>query len=199
MHPARFAVLLALGCFLSVDTARAAPQTYTLDPAHSWVQFELLHFGTSTIRGRFGPVLGSVTLDAEAGTGALGLRIPTATLSTGVPVFDARIRQADLLATEAFPEAFFVASRFGYAAGGLLEVRGEFTLRGIGQPLSLKALRYGCRPPAPFEAQPAAANITEICGGDFEAEIQRSDFGATFGLPFVGNRVRLLIQVEGHR
>ena len=198
MHRAHLALVLVIGGLLPVGAARAAPQTYTLDPAHSWVQFELLHFGTSTIRGRFGPLAGSVTLDAEGGTGELGLRIPTATLSTGVPVFDARIRQPDLLATEAWPEAYFVASRFRFESGQLAEVRGEFTLRGIGQPLSLKALRYACRAPAPFEAD-SGPGITEICGGDFEAEFLRSDFGATFGLPFVGNRVRLLIQVEGRR
>ena len=36
--------------------AHAEPVDYALDPAHSFVHFELLHFGTSTIRGRFGPL-----------------------------------------------------------------------------------------------------------------------------------------------
>ena len=175
--------------------ALAAPQTYTLDPAHSWVQFELLHFGTSTLRGRFGPLQGSVTLDPEAGTGELGLRIPTATLSTGVRVFDARIRQDELLGSDTWPEAYFVASRWRFEAGRLAEVRGEFTLRGISQPLSLTAVRYRCRVPT----APEPADATEICGGDFEGEFKRSDFGITFGLPFVGDRVRLRVQVEGRR
>jgi polyisoprenoid-binding protein YceI len=39
----------------------------------------------------------------------------------------------------------------------------------------------------------------EVCGGDFVAEILRSDYGSTFGLPFVGDKVRLLISVEGIR
>jgi polyisoprenoid-binding protein YceI len=184
-----------LSLMLVAPLSWSAPATYTLDPAHSWVQFELLHFGTSTIRGRIGPVQGSVTLDAEAGTGQLGLRIDTATLSTGVRVFDARIRQDDLLATTAWPEAYFVASRFRYEKGRLAEVRGELTLRGVGQPLSLRAERYACRAPGPTDAPGA----TEICGGDFEADILRSDFGMTFALPFVADRVRLRIQVEGRR
>lgn len=177
--------------------AAAAPQTYTLDPAHSWVQFELLHFGTSTIRGRIGPVQGQVTLDPVAGTGELGLRVPTATLSTGIPFFDARIRQDDLLATTAWPEAFFVASRFRFDGASLAEVRGEFTLRGVSQPLSLRATNYTCRVPGPHEPNPDGAR--EVCGGDFEAEFGRSEFGITFALPFVGDRVRLRVQVEGRR
>lgn len=177
--------------------AQATPATYTLDPAHSWVQFELLHFGTSTIRGRFGPVQGQVTLDPEAGRGELGLRVATGTLSTGVPVFDARIRQADLLATQAWPEAYFVASRFRFEGTRLVELRGEFTLRGVSQPLTLRALRYSCRQPGPHEPNPDGAR--EVCGGDFEGEFLRSDFGATFGLPFVADRVKLQVQVEGRR
>jgi polyisoprenoid-binding protein YceI len=187
------AALLMLA--LLPGAARAAPLTYTLDPAHSWVQFELLHFGTSTIRGRFGPLQGSVTLDPQAGSGDIGLRIAIATLSTGLRIFDARILQDDLLDSGRWPEAYFVASRLRFEQDRLAEVRGEFTLRGVGQPLTLKALRYGCRVPAAAERLAAS----EICGGDFEAEFQRTDFGITFGLPFIGNRVRLQVQVEGHR
>ena len=171
--------------------AAAQVAVYLLDPQASFVHFELLHFGTSTVRGRIGPVNGAVSLDRAAGRGELSLRIATATLSTGLAVFDARIRQPDLLATEAFPEAYFVATQFRFVGGELAEVRGEFTLRGIGQPLSLRALRFGCRADA--------ADGTEICGGDFEGEIRRSDFGASFGLPFVGDRVRLIVQAEGRR
>ena len=36
-------------------------------------------------------------------------------------------------------------------------------------------------------------------GGDFEGEVLRSEHGASFGLPLIGNRVRLLVQVEGRR
>jgi len=190
-------MLTVLSVLLCASPAQAQPRQYALDPARSWVQFELLHFGTSTIRGRIGPVQGQVTLDPEAGTGELGLRIPTASLSTGIPFFDARIRQDDLLSTSAWPEAFFVANRFRFEGAQLVEVRGEFTLRGVSQPLSLRALNYACRTPGPHEPNPDGAR--EVCGGDFEAEFRRSEFGASFALPFVGDRVKLQVQVEGRR
>jgi polyisoprenoid-binding protein YceI len=173
---------------------QAAPATYTLDPAHSWVHFELLHFGTSTIRGRIGPVQGEVSLDRPAATGEVSLRIPTATVDTGLAVFNARIREPDLLSTTAWPDAYFVARRFRFDGDRLAEVRGEFTLRGVGQPLSLRAIRFACRPADPDASSSAGG---EICGGDFEGEINRADFGATFGLPFIASRVRLIVQVEG--
>ena len=184
--------LLAALAAGAAGAVHAEPVTYELDPANTFVHFELQHFGTSTLRGRIGPVTGTVTLDREARRGELGLRIATGTVSTGVPVFDARIRAPDLLATEAYPEAFFVAGEFRFEGERLAELRGEFTLRGMSQPLSLRALRFACR-------TEADATPVEVCGGDFEASFVRSDFGLSFGLPFVGNRVRLLVQVEGRR
>ena len=113
------------------------------------------------------------------------------TVSTSLPFFDARLRQPDFLDSDAQPEAFFVASSFRFEGERLAEVRGEFTLRGLSQPLSLTALRFACRQDPQRQR--------DVCGGDFEARFNRSDFGSTFGLPFVGDSVRLLVQVEGVR
>ncbi len=173
--------------------AAAEPLTYRFDPAHSWVHFEVLHFGTSTIRGRIGPVIGSVTLDAAAGRGEVSLAVPTTSVSTGIGVFDARLREDDLLASTAHPVAWFVATRFQFDGERVVSLRGEFTWRGVSQPLTLSALRYACR------SDTTVAAPVQVCGGDFEGELLRSDFGATFGLPFVANRVRLVVQVEGRR
>jgi polyisoprenoid-binding protein YceI len=126
-----------------------------------------------------------------AGRGRVALRIPVGSLSTGLALLDRRLRDSDLLAAGAYPDAYFVAERFVFEAGALREVRGEFTLRGVGRPLALRAQRFGCRP------HPESRR--EGCGGDFEAELRRSDFGITFGLPLVADRVRLLIQVEALR
>jgi polyisoprenoid-binding protein YceI len=185
--------LLCLLLLAGADAARAdgRPASFTLDPAHSWVHFELAHFGTSTIRGRLGPARGSVMLDATAGRGAIDIEIATASIDTGLALFDARIRRSDLLDTENHPTAWFVARALRFDGARLAEVRGEFTLRGISQPLTLVATRFGCHP------HPALQR--EVCGGDFEAEIQRSDFGIDFGLPFVGDTVTLRVQVEGVR
>jgi len=171
--------------------ASAQPVIYQLDPAHSWVQFEVLHFGTSTLRGRIGPIRGDVTWDRATGRGELGLTIPTAQIDTGLPVLDAKLRSADLLDSVAYPDAWFVARNFrsDAATRAITAVRGEFTLHGVSQPLELTAERFACRQ--------GADGGREVCGGDFVAELKRSDFGITFGLPFVADKVRLLIQVEG--
>ena len=167
----------------------AGPVTYQLDPNHTFVTFEVLHFGTSTLRGRIGPVDGEVTIDRAAKTGDLRLRIPVTTVSTGTRLLDARLKEPDLLATTEYPEAYFVATRFQFDAdGGVKEARGEFTLRGVGEPLSLVARSFACRHDETLGR--------DVCGGDFEADLKRSRFGATLGLPFVGDDVHLVVQVE---
>jgi polyisoprenoid-binding protein YceI len=179
----------ALSCALlaAAGPAAAAAQVFDLDPQHSFVYFEVSHFDTSTLRGRFGPVRGEVQLDAAAGRGRLALVIDTRTLDTGLKLLDARLRQPDLLDVAGHPEAYFVAERFVFVQGRPAELTGEFTLRGIGVGLTLKALRFGC----------IEGSRPLRCGGDFEGEVRRSSFGASFGLPLIGDRVRLLVQAEG--
>ncbi|MBL8332270.1 MAG: YceI family protein [Rubrivivax sp.] len=69
--------------------------------------------------------------------------------------------------------------------GRAQELTGEFTLRGTGVPLTLRAERVGCVDGPPRR-----------CGGDFTGELRRSAFGADFGLPLVADRVVLKVQVE---
>lgn len=182
--------LLAIA--LLVTPAVAAPAGYALDAQHSWVQFELSHFGTSTIRGRLGPARGVVELDAAAGQGEISIEIDTASVSTGAAIFDERIRRDDLLAAAAYPTAWFVARSLRFDGERLVAARGELTLRGRSQPLTLTATHYRCGPHPMLPGR-------ELCGGDFEGRIKRSDFGIDFGLPFVGDEVVLRVQVEGTR
>jgi polyisoprenoid-binding protein YceI len=181
---------LLLACALT-PPAHAEPTVYLLDPENSFVHFEVLHFGTSTIRGRFGPASGHVELDRAAHRGWAGVRVATASLDTGMPAFDARLRQDDLLATDAYPQATYVASAFVFDGERVSALKGELTLRGHSLSLELRALRFGCHTHPQLQR--------EVCGGDFEGELNRGDIGASFGMPFVDNRVRLVIQVEGMR
>jgi polyisoprenoid-binding protein YceI len=180
-------MLLCTAGWLAASAAQAQSQTFELDPAHSFVQFEVRHFDTSTLRGRFGPLRGEVTIDPAAQRGQVGVAIDLRTLNTGFRPLDSRLKEADLLDITTQPTAYFVAERFRFENGQLAEVRGEFTLRGVGVPLSLRARRFACigEPPQPRR-----------CGGDFEGELRRSDFGATFGLPLIADTVQLRLQVE---
>jgi polyisoprenoid-binding protein YceI len=165
--------------------------SYALDPTHTFVHWEVLHMNTSTIRGRFDRASGSVQFDAKAQRLNLSISIDTTSVNSGVRVLDSLLRGSAMLDTDASPLATFTAREARFEGEVPREVIGEFTLRGIRQALTLKALRWNCRLNLLF--------LREVCGGDFEAQIDRSDFGITHSAPFVADRVRLLIQVEGIR
>ncbi len=184
-------LLLALVAGSAVGAARAAPQEFVIDPANTHVHWELKHFGTSTSRGRFDAISGGVTLDREAHSGSASFTIATASVSTGFAPFDGVLRGPYLLDAQDQPNAYFVARRFGFEGDQLATVSGDLTLRGTSLSLTLRALRFSCR----METDPAR----EVCGGDFETEFKRSAFGITHSLPFVADRVRILIQIEASR
>lgn len=188
----RAAAAFAAALAAIAGPATAQPVAYQLDLSHSFVTFEVLHFDTATIRGRFGPLAGEVQLDRNARTGRAQVVISTAAVSTGLAVLDTRLRQDDFLAVAVHPQAYFVAERFEFAAdGAVAALAGEFTLRGTSQPLRLQAMRFRCY------TSPLLRR--EVCGGDFEAEFKRSAFGIVHSLPFVADTVRLKIQVEAIR
>jgi polyisoprenoid-binding protein YceI len=176
---------------LAALPALAEPVSYRLDPDHSFVHFEVLHFGTSTLRGRFGPAQGEVVIDRERHSGEVSLTLRSGSLDTGVPVLDKRLCAEDLFACASEPQMYFVARRFEFDGERVRAINGELTLRGVSRGLSLQARRFACH------RHPDSG--VQVCGGDFDGDVRRSDFGMTFGLPFVSDTVRLRVQVEGLR
>jgi polyisoprenoid-binding protein YceI len=152
------------------------------------------HFGTSISRGRWDRTSGRITLDRAAGQGRVEITIEMASISTGVPAFDEVLRGAEVFDVAAHPRATFVGERFVFERERLREVSGTLTLRGRAQPLTLLAQRFNCYSSPLFRR--------EVCGGDFEARVRRSDWGVgagPAGSPPVSDEVRLLVQVEAIR
>lgn len=174
-------------------TAWAQPVAYSVEPTHTFVNWEAKHFGVSTSRGRFDRTRGSITYDAKARTGKAEIIIDMKSISTGVAPFDAHLRQDDYFDVERHPEARFVSSSFQFSGDKLAEVSGQLTLRGITHPITLKAQRFSCYD-SPFLKR-------EVCGGDFEATVVRSKYGIVHGLPVIvpDDAIRLQIQIEAVR
>src|SRR2546428_12217662 len=63
--------------------AAAAPESFTVDPYHSFPYFDVLHLDTSLIRGRFDKTSGKITLDTAAKAGSVDLLIEAASVNSG--------------------------------------------------------------------------------------------------------------------
>lgn len=180
--------LLAAAAALSVaGLAQAAD--YAIDPTHTFATFEITHFGTSTNRGRFDRKEGKVSFDRAAKTGSVDISFDVASVNTGTPAFDKHLLSADFFNAEQFPKARFVSERFVFQGDKVSEVQGQFTLLGKTHPLTLKATQFNC-----FD-HPMLKR--EVCGGDFEAVIDRTLYGMNYGVQWgFPKNVRLVVQVE---
>jgi polyisoprenoid-binding protein YceI len=180
------AVLAALAAPLA---ATAAPATYAIDPTHTSVMFEALHFGTTTNRGRFQKASGTVQFDRAGKAGKVELTLDMDGINTGVAPFDKHLKGPDFFDVANHPTARFVSERFVFDGDKVTEVVGQLTLRGQTHPLTLKATRFGCYDNPMLKR--------EVCGGDFQATIKRSLFGVNWGLQMgVADETPLIIQVE---
>lgn len=189
----RTSLMTALTTALLIAGAQAEPVQYQIEPTHTFVNWEARHFGVSTSRGRFDKTSGQVVYDAKARSGKVDISIDMKSISTGVAPFDAHLRRDDYFDVENHPVARFVSTQLRHEGDRLVEVIGQLTMRGITKPVSLNALRFSCYE-NPFLTR-------EVCGGDFEATVVRSQYGMVHGLPVIvpDDAIKLRIQVEAVR
>lgn len=182
--------LIAAALATTALAAQAQSATYALDPTHTFVTFEVPHYGVTTNRGRFDKKAGTVQLDKAGKSGKVDLTIETGSISTGTAAFDKHLQSKDFFNSAEHPTARFVADRFAFNGDKVSEVTGTLTLLGKTNPVTLKASNFGCYQNPMLKV--------EVCGGDFETTIVRSQYGMTWGLNFgISDNVRLVIQVEG--
>ena len=181
----------ALAAALAAATlgAQAQTATYVIDPTHTFATFEISHFGTSTNRGRFDKKSGSVQLDKAAKTGKLDISIDTSSINSGTAAFDKHLQSKDFFNAAEFPTARFVGDKFSFNGDKVSEISGMLTLLGKTNPVTLKATNFNCYINQMLKV--------EVCGGDFETSIVRSQYGMVWGLNFgFSDAVRLVVQAE---
>ena len=183
--------LLAAALLAAAGLAQAQSATYSIDPAHTFVTFEARHFGTSTLRGRFDRKEGAVQFDRAGKSGKAEITIDIASVSTGVGPLDGHLKSKDFFDAAVNPTAKFVGDKFVFEGDKVGEVSGSLTLLGKTHPVTLKASNFNCYQNPMLKR--------EVCGGDFETTITRSQWGMTYGLPGIPDNIRLLIQIEAIR
>lgn len=182
-------VALIVGPTLAL-TAYAA-DSYTLDPGHTYPNFEVWHLGISKMRGKFTKSSGKVELDRAARTGSVEVVIDAASVDTGHAKLNEHLRAEDFFNVAKHPEIRFKSTTVKFTSGNLTAVEGELTLLGITKPVVLKVNSFACTEHFRLKK--------EVCGADASTTIKRSDFGMTYGLALVGDEVTLNIEVEGFK
>ena len=192
--------LVASVLVLALPLVAAATETYTIDPYHTYPYFSVRHIGFSNMMGRFDRTTGKLTLDTAAKTGAAELVVETASLSTGdndkgnrARARDEHLRSPDFFNVAEFPRMTFRGQATKWTGEAFGAVEGQLTLLGVTKPLSLTMDNWKCGP------DPRTQGRRYMCGGNATGTIKRSDFGMKFGIPAVGDELKLYVALEAFR
>ena len=181
--------LLAVAAATALTAGAAQAANYAIDPTHTFVTFEIGHFGATTNRARFDKKQGTVEFDRAAKTGKVDISIDVTSVNSGTPPFDKHLQSADLFDAAKHPTIKFVSDKFSFNGDKVSEVSGQLTLLGKTAPVTLKATQFNCYDSPMLKR--------EVCGGDFEATIDRTQWGMNYGVDWgFAKNVRLVVQVE---
>ena len=181
--------LLAAAAVLSVAAGAAQAAEYAIDPTHTFATFEIGHFGASVNRARFDKKEGKISFDKAAKTGKAEISIDMTSVNSGTAMFDKHLQSAEIFDAAKNPKATFVSSKFVFNGDKVSAVEGNLTIAGKTQPVTLKANQFACYDNPMLKR--------EVCGGDFEATIDRTAFGVNYGVDWgFPKNVRLVVQIE---
>ncbi len=183
---------LALVLLLTVSPSLWAADRFVLDPEHTFPSFEIRHQNVSWMRGKFNRSRGQVVLDAQnPGNSFIEVVVDAASGDTGHDELNRKLLGSNFFDTARYPEIRFVARDLSFENGMPVAARGELTMRGVTQPVALEIREFSCGRHFP--------SFRNFCGADVHAMIRRSDFGMNYGIPLIGDEVKLAIEVEGFR
>ena len=97
----------------------------------------------------------------------------------------------DFFGAEKFPTATFKGSDFKFDGDKLVSVGGNLTLKGVTKPVTLAVSAFNCGN--------HPMNKKAMCGADASVTIKRTDFGINYGVPALGDDVKLSIPVEAFK
>lgn len=166
--------------------------SYSVDPMHSKVGFEVGHLVIASVEGRFDQVGGTIEMGKKIEDTKINAKIDVKSVSTGNVDRDKHLLGPDFFDAQKFPEMTFVSKKVT-GSPSALKVAGELTLHGVTKPVTLEGKYLG--------------NVVDMYGNNKVAfvakgKINRKDFGLTWTKaveagPVVGDEVSIDLKVEG--
>jgi polyisoprenoid-binding protein YceI len=177
---------------MSATTLSRIPSgTYSVDPTHSNVGFEVRHMGIATVRGTFKKFTG--TVDATGDAPRLEGAVEVASIDTGEENRDGHLQAPDFFDAQQYPQITFHSTTTDATPDGAIKLNGEITIKGITKPIELTGA-------VAENGQDPWGN--ERIGFEVEGAIDRRDFDLKWNqtLPngnlLVANEVKLVVSVS---
>jgi len=164
--------------------------SWSADPVHSSVAFEVTYAGVSTFRGGFNDFSATLTggeeptLDGSAKIASVDVKDENLNLHLQAP---------DFFDAERYPEITFHATEFHRLDDNRVEGSGELTIKGVTEPVTLTGTL-------------SAAPVTDPMGRErlglrLETAIDRTQYGVSWNAPnqsggdYLANNVKLIAEL----
>jgi len=184
-----FTVSFAFGLATS-SGVRAEVETFSIDSAHSFANWELQHIVART-SGTFHDIKGTVVLDlSNLAKSSVNAVISVYSLNSSHLRRDVHTLTDEFLDARNYPDMKFVSTSVKPVSAEKGTLNGELTLHGVTKPVTMDYQILGVGPD-PWGGMRAGFKAT--------TRIKRSDYGITKFTPTgpVGNEVDITLLIEG--
>lgn len=183
--------LLIFALFLPILPIAHAADNYTLDPNHTYVMWNINHFGFSNPSGKW-MASGTLKLDqANPQNSQVNVTIKVGDIVTGISDLDAHLKSSLFFDVSKYPLASFMSNKVDITGKDTAKVTGILTVHGVAKPvvLDVSLNKIGVSPITDKQTVGFTATTT----------LKRSDFGINTLLPGLGDDVKIYIQVEAYK
>jgi polyisoprenoid-binding protein YceI len=180
--------LLCLTIFLGASfQVLGSSRDYEVSKERSKLNFSFAVLGMPLIEATFNDFKGTIVFDSEEKTGNAQFSIDLRSVETGITAVNERMQEPELLFTESFPIADFKSSALQFEQERLVKIEGDLTIKGTTRNVEFKVQSFTTTSLDDTGLRTISAVATAV--------ILRSDFGAGKYAPFVGNQVRIQINL----
>jgi len=175
-------LLLSLLLAVSLVATPAHAGDWSLDEAHTTVQFVARHLGISKVKGEFKDFDATVEADKDGKLSSATATVKIASIDTGVPKRDAHLKAADFFDAEKFPTLSFKSSAIKIE-GTTVTIVGDLTLKDKTEKVTFKGEYLG-RTTLDWGQGPSTH-----AGYSLKTQINRQRFGLSFNAVAEGTAV----------
>ncbi|HET6569453.1 MAG TPA: YceI family protein [Rhodothermales bacterium] len=169
-------------------------QTYTIDPAHSTIEFKVRHLGFSKVTGRFGTFTGTIHYaPGHFDSIEVDVTIDASSIDTRDESRDTHLRSGDFFDVEKHNELHYQSGGVKNGSDDSFTLAGDLTIRGVTRPIDLK-VNYLGEADDPWGGKRIAF--------DARGKINRRDYGLTWntvlesGGLLVGDDIEINLDVQ---
>lgn len=170
--------------------ASAGAEPYAVDRSHAFITFTADHLGFSLVHGQFRDFDAEIDFDpGNVEATRVRFAVRTGSVETFSRARDDQLRSAAFFDSGQYPEMVFRSTSVRPTGTDTAEIAGALTIRDVTREIVLQAQLNRLGP------SPLFPDIT-VAGFSVAGEIDRTQWGMTFGAPAIGAIIPIRIDLE---